>query len=236
MPADIRMVGFDADDTLWISEDYFREAEAEYLRIVGGYVDISRMAERLYQVEKRNLALFGYGAKGMALSMVEAAIEVTQSRISAADIHRIILLGKRILQHPVTLLPGVQEAVAQVASTHRIVLITKGDLFHQEAKVRDSGLARWFHRIEIVSEKDAATYARLLTEFGIEAGQFLMIGNSARSDILPVLDLGGWALHVPYPLSWIHEQAELDLDHPRLRVLEGAAQIPAALAAMTGVC
>ena len=168
----IALVGFDADDTLWKSQDYFDHAQAQFERIVAGYVDLTDAGDRLYAVEKRNLALFGYGVKGMVLSMVEAAVEITGARISAADLHRIVVLGKELLCHPVELLPGVRQAVAAVAAEYPVVLITKGDLFHQEAKVRDSGLSDLFRRIEIVSEKDARTYARLFAEFGIAPAQF----------------------------------------------------------------
>lgn len=170
---DLRLVAFDADDTLWRSEDYFDAAQAEYERIVGGYValDEGSALERLYAVEKRNIAIFGYGVKGMALSMIEAAIAVTERRISATDLHRIVELAKDMLQHPVELLPGVREAVEGIAAEHAIVMITKGDLCHQEAKVRESGLADLFRRIEIVSEKDAPTHVRILAEFDI-AGAF----------------------------------------------------------------
>ena len=230
----IRMVGFDADDTLWKSEDYYREAEAEFRKIVGAHVDLDDVGDRLYAVEKRNLALFGYGVKGMTLSMVEAAIEITQGRIPASDIHRIVSMAKDLLRHPVELLPGVAEAVEAVAARHDIVLITKGDLFHQEAKVRESGLSRWFHRIEIVSEKDASTYARLLQEFGVAPAEFVMIGNSLRSDIAPVLALGAWGVHVPYHVTWAHEaEADVDAAHPRLRVAQAAAELPALVEAIT---
>lgn len=227
------MIGFDADDTLWKSEDYYRQAEADFRAILARYVDLQDVGERLYRVEKRNLALFGYGVKGMVLSMLEAAVEITQARISASDIHRIVELGKALLRHPVELLPGVEEAIAEVAQHHRIVLITKGDLFHQEAKVRESGLARWFGRIEIVSEKDPATYRRLFAEFGIEPAGFVMVGNSLRSDIAPVLALGAGAIFQPYPLTWAHEcEAQVDWQHPRLRQVASAAEIPAAVASL----
>ena len=224
----IRMVGFDADDTLWKSEDYYRAAEAEFRRIVGAHVDLDDVGDRLYAVEKRNLALFGYGVKGMTLSMVEAAIDITEGRIPAADIHRIVSMAKDLLRHPVELLPGVAEAVENIASRHDIVLITKGDLFHQEAKVRESGLSRWFHRIEIVSEKDVPTYARLLEEFGVAPAEFVMIGNSLRSDIAPLLELGAWGVHIPYHVTWAHEaEADVDAAHPRLRVVQAAGDLPA---------
>ena len=223
----IRMVGFDADDTLWKSEDYYREAEAEFRRIVGEHVDLDDVGARLYAVEKRNLALFGYGVKGMTLSMVEAAIDITEGRIPASDIHRIVSMAKDLLRHPVELLPGVADAVEAVASRHDIVLITTGDLFHQEAKVRESGLSRWFQRIEIVSEKDAPTYARLLKEFGVAPSEFVMIGNSLRSDIAPLLELGAWGIHMPYHVTWAHEaEADVDGAHPRLRVVHAASELP----------
>lgn len=229
----IRMVGFDADDTLWKSEDYYRAAEVDFREIVGQHVDLDDVGARLYAVEKRNLALFGYGVKGMALSMVEAAIDITEGRIPARDIHRIVSLAKDLLRHPVELLPGVCDAVEAVASRHDIVLITKGDLFHQEAKVRESGLARWFRRIEIVSEKDVPTYRRLLEEFEVPARQFAMVGNSLRSDIAPVLELGGWGVHVPYHVTWAHEtEADVDAAHPRLATIDGAAAIAGALASL----
>jgi len=188
---------------------------------------------RLYAVEKRNLALFGYGAKGMTLSMLEAAIEITGSRIEARDLHRIVAIGKSLLQHPVELLPGIVDAVAAIARMHPVVLVTKGDLFHQEAKVRESGLAGFFRRIEIVSEKDVPTYARLLEEFGVAACEFVMIGNSLRSDIAPVLELGGWGVHMPYHVTWAHEtEASVADDAPRLRRVAGADELVDAVRAI----
>ncbi|GAA4854597.1 HAD family hydrolase [Luteimonas vadosa] len=228
----LRLVGFDADDTLWRSEDYFEAAQLEFERIVGGYVALeeSRVRDRLYAVEKGNLAVFGYGVKGMALSMLEAAIAITSQRISAADLHRILALAKDMLRHPVELLPGVREAVEAVADQHPVVLITKGDLFHQEAKVRESGLADLFRRIEIVSEKDAPTYARVLAEFDVDPVQFAMVGNSLRSDIAPVLALGGWGVHVPYHTTWAHErEVEMDFAAERLVSVGSAAGIPSAI-------
>jgi putative hydrolase of the HAD superfamily len=234
-PQAIRLVGFDGDDTLWRSEDYYRAAQQEFEAIIARYVDLDDVHARLYAVEQRNLALFGYGAKGMTLSMLEAAVAITQARVSAADLHRIVLIGKSLLQHPVELLPDIRDAVAAIAQSHPIVLITKGDLFHQEAKVRQSGLADLFQRIEIVSEKDAPAYARVLAEFDIAPAQFVMIGNSLRSDIAPVLALGGWGVHVPYHVTWTHElQATVADDAPRLRRVQAARELPAAVLAIAG--
>lgn len=230
MTRDIQLIGFDGDDTLWRSEDYYRDAQRAFERIVGGYVDLDDVHDRLYAVEKRNLALFGYGVKGMTLSMIEAAVAITDARISAQDLHRIVELGKSLLQHPVELLPGIREAVMEIARARPVVLITKGDLFHQEAKVRDSGLSDLFRRIEIVSEKDTATYTRLLTEFGLTAHQFAMIGNSLRSDIVPVLELGGCGVHMPYHVTWTHEtEAAPPSALERLRSVREPAGLPAAI-------
>lgn len=227
---DITLVGFDADDTLWKSEDYYRDAQTQFERILAGYVDLDDVHDRLYAVEKRNIALFGYGAKGMTLSMVEAAVEITDARISAHDIHRIVELGKAVLQHPVELLPGIRDAVEAIAADYRIVLITKGDLFHQEAKVRQSGLSGLFRRIEIVSEKDADTYARVIAECGGQPAQFAMIGNSLRSDIVPVLALGGCGVYMPYHVTWAHEaEAELPQNADRLRTVDAPQALPDAL-------
>ncbi|MGY0560393.1 HAD family hydrolase [Luteimonas sp. A277] len=226
----IGLVGFDADDTLWRSQDFFDQAQLEFEHILGRYVDLddSRARQRLYAVEKGNIALFGYGVKGMALSMIEAAIDITTARIDAADIGRILRLAKDMLQHPVELLPGIREAVEAVAARYEVVLITKGDLFHQEAKVRESGLAALFPRIEIVSEKDPQTYARVLGEFGLPAHRFLMIGNSLRSDVAPVLELGGWAVHMPYHVTWEHEmEADLGGHAARMREAPNPASLPA---------
>ncbi|HEX5664537.1 MAG TPA: HAD family hydrolase [Xanthomonadaceae bacterium] len=229
----IRLVGFDGDDTLWKSEDYYRAAQDEFERMLATYVDLDDVYQRLYAVEKRNLALFGYGVKGMVLSMLEAAFEITGGAIGSDDMHRIVLLGKSLLQHPVEQLPGIRDAVAAIAADHAVVLITKGDLFHQEAKVRDSGLADLFPRIEIVSEKDASTYARVLDEFGLQPHQFAMVGNSLRSDIAPVVALGGWGVHMPYHVTWAHEEeAEPIADGARVRRVLTPAEIPAAIRAL----
>ncbi|MFC4726793.1 HAD family hydrolase [Coralloluteibacterium thermophilus] len=233
MRVDIELVGFDGDDTLWRSQDFYDAAQAEFERILARYVDIGDAAlrARLYDVERQNIGIFGYGAKGMMLSMIEAAIGVTAGRIDAADIHRIVVLGKDVLAHPVELLPGIREAVAAVAEHHRVVLITKGDLFHQEAKVAASGLGDLFHRIEIVSEKDVRSYRRLLDEFGIEAARFAMVGNSLRSDIAPVIALGGWGVYMPYHSTWAHElEADVAADAPQVEQAATPADIPAALA------
>lgn len=230
----LKLIGFDGDDTLWHSEGYYREASTRFVDIIGRYVDVSdtHVQTSMLSTEKRNLKLFGYGAKGMTLSMVETAIAVTEGRITAADIHQLVEIGKTVLQHPVELLPGVREAVSAVAEHHEVVLITKGDLFHQEKKVAQSGMADVFHRIEIVSEKDVTTYRRVLNEFSVEPAQFAMVGNSLRSDIEPVIRLGGWGVHMPYHVTWEHELENGlgEADAPRMLTVEEPSAIPAAIA------
>ncbi|HWR95916.1 MAG TPA: HAD family hydrolase [Arenimonas sp.] len=228
----LKLVGFDADDTLWHSEGFFRAVHGEFERILGQYLDLgnANVHDHLLEVERRNIKLFGYGAKGMTLSMLESAIAMTDEKISARHLHEIIGLGKEVLSHPVELIDGMAQAVSEVAREFQIVLITKGDLFHQESKVAKSGLSSVFGRIEIVSEKDPATYQRVLSEFGLSAWQFLMVGNSLRSDIAPVLQIGGYAVHMPYPLTWALEMHDAFVpDEDRMRTVESAAQIPAAV-------
>lgn len=228
----ITHVAFDADDTLWHSEGHYRDAQAAYEQLLGAYIDVAdaNVHARLLEVERRNIKRFGYGAKGMTLSMVEAAIAMTEARIGATDIQRIVDLGVAVLEHPVELLPGIVDAVAEVAKDFTLLLITKGDLFHQEAKIAKSGLGDWFHRIEIVSEKDVPTYRRVLDEVGIRPEQFLMVGNSPGSDIAPVLELGASAVYVPYHLLWAMEQGKgFDSASPRLRQVRQASEIPAAV-------
>ena len=228
----LQLIGFDGDDTLWHSEGYYQQAQAGFAAIVGRHADLAdmRLRDGMLATERRNLKLFGYGAKGMTLSMVETAIAITDGRITAAEIHELMQLGKRVLQHPLELLPGIGEAVAAVAERYPLVLITKGDLFHQEKKVAQSGLARLFRRIEIVSEKDAASYRRVLAEFALPPAQFAMVGNSLRSDIEPVLRLGGWGVHLPYHVTWAHElEHGLGDDERRMLTVAAPADIPAAV-------
>jgi putative hydrolase of the HAD superfamily len=229
----IELIGFDGDDTLWHSEVYYQRAHAAFEVVLGNYLDLAdaRVHDTLLATERRNLGLFGYGAKGMTLSMLETAIALTRERISATDLHRLIELGKDVLAHPVELIEGIEAAVRAVAQRHDIVLVTKGDLFHQEAKVARCGLADLFGRIEIVSEKDPGTYARLLREFGLPAERFAMVGNSLRSDIAPVVALGGWGVYFPYHVTWAHERdTDFGPEHGRVAEIGKASELPAAIA------
>ena len=228
----LKLVGFDADDTLWHSEGFYRAVHDEFEKILGHYLDLgnANVHEHLLDTERRNIKLFGYGAKGMTLSMLETAIALTDESISAKHLHEIMTLGKEVLSHPVQLIDGIAQAVSEVAMEYQIVLITKGDLFHQESKVARSGLSAAFGRIEIVSEKDPATYQRVLSEFGLSAQQFLMVGNSLRSDISPVLQIGGYAVHMPYPLTWALEHDDDFIgDEQRMRTVSSAHDIAPAV-------
>ncbi len=233
----IELVGFDADDTLWHSEGYYRHAAAEFERIMANWTDLDRedVRRRLLAREQRHLDLYGYGAKNMTLAMVDTAIDITDGAITGTDIGRILALGRKVLEHPVELLPGIREAVEAVAARHEIVLITKGDLKHQEHKIALSGLGDLFRRIEIVSEKSPRSYARVLAEFDLDPSRFVMIGNSMRSDIEPVVELGGFGIHMPYHVTWEHElQHGLQGEHPRVAVIDTPDQVMPALDKLAG--
>lgn len=200
-------LGFDADDTLWHNESIFEETHRRYCELLGRYHDAATVEQTLFATEMRNLELFGYGVKAHALSSIETAIELTAGRIGAEEIRAIIELAKEMLEHPVELMDGAAEVLPALARKHRLMLITKGDLRDQERKLHESGLEPCFTAIEIVSEKNSTIYERLLARHDIAPSQFVMIGNSLRSDILPVLELGGNAVHIPYRITWQHEQA-----------------------------
>jgi putative hydrolase of the HAD superfamily len=204
----VEVVGLDADDTLWHSEVHFVDVEDRLRALVARYAPDADTAARLIDVERRNLAVLGYGVKAFTLSMIETAIELTDAAVPATDIHEIVGWAKEMMAHPVELLPGVGAAVRQLTTSYRVVIVTKGDLFHQEAKIAESGLSELVHGVEIVSEKDEATYQRVVARFGIGADRFLMAGNSVKSDVLPVLAIGGQAVHIPYHLTWAHELVE----------------------------
>lgn len=202
----IRVIGFDGDDTLWHNESLFALTQERFYELLRPYSAGPDLPARLFETEMRNLRLFGYGAKGFMLSMIETAIEVSAGRVTATEIQAIIDSGKALIEHPVELLEGVLDTIAALDGTYELLLITKGDLFHQESRIAGSGLGAFFDGIEIVSEKDAPTYERILKRRGIAPGEFLMVGNSVRSDILPIVALGARAVHIPYHITWQHEQ------------------------------
>lgn len=202
------VLGFDADDTLWHNETIFENVHHRYRALLAHYHEADTVDRTLFATEMRNLELYGYGVKGFTLSAIETAIELTAGKISAREIQQLIDLGRDMLAHPVELLEGVAEAIAALSSKHRLLLITKGDLRDQQRKLGKSGLAALFEGVEIVSEKDRDTYRTILQRRGIEPRHFLMVGNSLKSDILPVLELGGYAAYIPYHLTWAAERVE----------------------------
>ena len=204
MTAKIEVIGLDGDDTLWHNEPMFAMTHQRFADLLADHADADKLDERLDDIQRANLAHYGYGAKAFTLSMIETAIDVVGDDLPADHVRSILEMGKALLSHPVELLDGVQEALMALAD-RRLVLITKGDLFHQESKVAGSGLGDLFERIEIVSVKDEATYRKLLDDLGVEPSEFLMVGNSLRSEVCPVVAIGGRAVHVPYEVEWAHE-------------------------------
>lgn len=225
----ITAIGFDADDTLWHNETIFEEYHGRFQALLARYHDPKTVERALYATEMRNLDLFGYGVKSFALSSIETAIELTGGAIPSDELRALVQMAKDMLAHPVELLDGATETVAALVADYRLIVITKGDLRHQERKFQRSGLASLVPHCDVVSEKDDATYARVLGRHGIAPEEFLMVGNSMRSDILPVLALGGHAAHIPYPLIWAHEECAAPTDCPRFHALANLGELPALL-------
>ena len=202
------LIAFDADDTLWHNETLYSITQDRFAELLAEYHDRASIDERLYATEMRNLATFGYGIKGFTLSMIETAIELTGGKLPASAIQQIIDLAKGMIHAPTELLDHVAEVIPRLAESHRLMLITKGDLFDQEAKLARSGLGTYFTHVEIVSDKSAASYRALFGKYKIDPARFLMVGNSLRSDILPVTELGARAVYIPYQITWAHEAVE----------------------------
>ena len=207
----IELVALDADDTLWHNEPLYTGVREQFCALLTRYQPTGVADAHLHEVEMRNLRHFGYGVKGFALSMIETAIELTAGRVDGADVQRIIDWGREMLASPVELLDGVGETVAELALSFPLILVSKGDLLHQESKLARSGLGHYFTGIEIVSEKDADVYRRIMARYHVPPGNFIMVGNSLKSDVLPVLEAGAHAVYVPYEETWIHERIAPEL-------------------------
>ena len=216
----IRVIAFDADDTLWVNETYFREAEEKFASLLEDFLPQHAIMKELYRTEIGNLGLYGYGIKGFMLSMIETALRISGEKMPIALVEKIIQIGQEMLGKPVDLLPGVREVLQSLQGKYRIVLATKGDLVDQERKLQKSGLEGYFHHIEIMSEKRTSDYEKLIKHLDIQASEFLMIGNSLKSDILPVLELGGYGIHVPFHTTWVHEQVDHEVKHERFFTAE----------------
>lgn len=204
---EIEVIGFDADDTLWVNETYFREAEEEFAKLLSQYETPNKIDQELFKMEIKNLPLYGYGVKGFMLSMVEMALELSNNRVSNETIKKILDIGKNMIEKPVELLDGIDEVLETLSKKYRLIVATKGDLLDQERKLDRSGLLKYFHHIEVLSEKKEGNYSRLLKHLDITPAHFLMIGNSLKSDILPLLNIGSKAIHVPFHTTWVHEEA-----------------------------
>lgn len=228
----ITTVGFDADDTLWHNERFFQLTQARFCALLEGHAEADHLARHLLEAERRNLGRYGYGIKGFVLSMIETAVEVTKAQVPAAVIRDILDAGKEMLAHPIDLLAHAREAVEALSGQYRVILVTKGDLLDQERKLAQSGLGDLFDGVEIVSEKTAEVYARVFARHGAGADRAMMVGNSLRSDVVPMIAAGGWGVHVPHDLTWEHEHAEPPLAAPRFREIADLGELGGLLEAL----
>ncbi len=220
-------IGFDADDTLWQNETWFRLTQDRFLQVLVDYADPVHLRERLEAAERRNLDYYGFGVKGFTLSMIETAVEVTEGRVPASVIGDLIAMGRDLLEHPMELLPHARATITALAPEFRLVLITKGDLLHQEKKLAQSGLGDLFDGVEIVSDKTEATYRTIFARHGTGADQAMMVGNSLKSDVIPALQAGSWGVHVPQDLEWSFEAALAPDGHDRFHVVKHLGEVPA---------
>ena len=202
----IKVIAFDADDTLWVNETYFRNAENEFAKLLSSYETENKIHQELYKKEIDNLKIYGYGVKGFVLSMVECALELSNYKINQKTINRILEIGKEMLKQPIDLLDGVEEVLQKLQGKYKLIVATKGDLLDQERKLEKSGILKYFHHTEVMSDKKEADYIKLIKHLDIETSQLLMIGNSLKSDILPLIKVGASAIHIPFHTTWAHEE------------------------------
>jgi len=220
-----KVIAFDADDTLWHNEAYFQETEQKFCALLENYLPQHTVARELLQTEIANISLYGYGIKAFMLSMIETAIRVTDKQISNEAIEKIISYGREHLDKPVELIDGVEEVLQKLKGKYRLVMATKGDLLDQERKLKKSGLDHYFHHIEIMSEKKEADFTKLIKHLDIPPKEFVMIGNSLKSDVLPVLNLGGHGFHIPYHITWAHERVESTIEHDNFKQLNSILEL-----------
>jgi len=225
MAQNLTTIAFDADDTLWQNERFFKLTQERFAELLRDFVEGHHLMDHLLAAEKRNLGHYGFGIKGFMLSMIETAIDVTDGKVPASVISELISAGREMLEHPIELLPHAREAVAEIATSHRVLLITKGDLLDQERKLAQSGLGDLFDGVEIVSDKTSMVYTNIFERRGDGANRSLMAGNSLRSDVHPVLAAGGWGVYVPHDLTWEYEADEVPIDTPRFRKVDDLSQL-----------
>lgn len=221
----LKVIAFDADDTLFVNEPYFQETEQKFCSLMSDYLSQQGLSQELFRVEIQNLELYGYGIKGYILSMIEAAMKISDKTISVEIIEKIIEFGKELLQKPIELLDGVEETLKNLNGKYKLVVATKGDLLDQRRKLHNSGLGHYFHHIEVMSDKKEKDYQDLLKRLEINADEFFMIGNSLKSDVLPVLEIGGYAVHIPFHTTWEHEKISHKVEHPNFRTLEKITEV-----------
>ena len=221
----IKVIAFDADDTLWVNEPYFRTAEKAFCELLKEYVPEEECNELLYKFEIQNLPLYGYGIKPFVLSLIEAAITISKKKIPLEVVSEIIAIGKEMLQMPVELIDGIEATLAHLSKKYLLVMATKGDLLDQERKLIKSGLEKYFHHIEVMSDKQPKNYQKLITHLDISPSQFLMVGNSLKSDVLPVLAIESYAIHIPFHTTWEHEKVEEEVMHYNFKELKLASEL-----------
>jgi putative hydrolase of the HAD superfamily len=221
----LKVIAFDADDTLFVNEPYFQETEQKFCALMSDYLSEQGLSQELFKTEVDNLNLYGYGIKGYTLSMIEAAMKISNNTLSVEAIEKIIVFGKELLQRPIVLLDGVEETLKSLHGNYKLVVATKGDLKDQRRKLHDSGLGAYFHHIEVMSDKQEKDYSDLLNRLEIKPKEFFMIGNSLKSDVLPVLGIGGYAVHVPYHTTWEHEKIHHKVVHPNFRTVDKISDV-----------
>ena len=221
----IKVIAFDADDTLWVNEPYFRDTENKFCSLLEDYLPQHTILQELFKTEMDNLALYGYGIKGFMLCMIETALRITNNKLDNTILNHIIDLGKEMLEKPIELLDGVETVLQELKGKYKLVVATKGDLLDQERKLKKSGIEHYFHHIEIMSDKQEADFTKLIKHLDIEPGEFLMVGNSLKSDVLPVLAIGGHGVHIPYHITWEHEKTAVQIDDPNFKQIENIKDI-----------
>ena len=221
----LKVIAFDADDTLFVNEPYFQETEQKFCELMSDYLSQQGLSQELFRIEIQNLPLYGYGIKGYILSMIEAAMQISNKTISIDVIEKIIAFGKELLEKPIELLDGVEATLAALHGKYKLIVATKGDLKDQQSKLHRSGLGHYFHHIEVMADKQEVNYQKLLTRLEIAPEEFFMIGNSLKSDVLPVLAIGGHAVHIPFHTTWEHEKIDHKVEHPNFKTLESIVDV-----------
>ena len=220
-----KIIAFDADDTLWHNEPYFDEAQERFCVLFQDYASSQEILGLILNHQIKNLPLYGFGIKAFTLSMIESALELTNHKISGQNIQKVIQIGKDLLQKPVELLPNVTEVLEQLKGSHKLIVATKGDLKDQHRKLHDSGIGAYFHHIEVMSDKAELDYEKMLGRLDCKAEDFLMIGNSLKSDVLPVLNIGGHAIHIPYHTTWEYEKIDFEIEHDNFKSFTNITEI-----------